>query len=137
MSIKLLPGDVIAQIKSSVVITSLNGVVYGLLQNSFDASASTICVSIDYGRGNCTVEDDGVGIPPADFHEYGGLCKLYCECRCNPRVASRAHQLLQTLRGSHLELNSTVVMAPSWRLLEPSRCSLLHLTTVNIGRTTR
>jgi DNA mismatch repair protein MLH3 len=79
MSIRLLPGDVIAQIKSSVVITSLNGVVYGLFQNSLDAGASKITVSIDYARGNCSVEDDGVGIPPDDFAEDGGLGKLYCE----------------------------------------------------------
>jgi DNA mismatch repair protein MLH3 len=82
MSIKLLPGDVIAQIKSSVVITSLNGVVFGLLQNSLDAAASKISISIDYGRGNCTIEDNGLGIPPSDFQEDGGLGKLHCEFCC-------------------------------------------------------
>lgn len=80
MSIKQLPADVITQIKSSVVITALNGVVYGLVQNSLDASASRITVSVDYSRGNCTVEDDGTGIPPSDFCSDGGLGKLYCKC---------------------------------------------------------
>lgn len=78
MSIKPVPGNVVAQIKSSTVITSLNGVAYGLVQNSLDAQASRINLSIDYRRGNCTVEDNGQGIPPVDFHEGGGLGKLYC-----------------------------------------------------------
>lgn len=86
MSIRLLPADVIAQIKSSVVITSLNGVVYSLFQNSLDASASKIAVSIDYARGNCSVEDDGAGIPPEDFAEDGGLGKLYYTSRYPPRL---------------------------------------------------
>jgi DNA mismatch repair protein MLH3 len=82
MSIQPLPGDVVAQIKSSAVITSLNGVVCGLLENSLDAGASRINISVDYSRGNCSAEDDGDGIAPASFQEDGGLGKLYCECAC-------------------------------------------------------
>lgn len=78
MSIQPLPGDVVAQIKSSAVITSLNGVVSGLLQNSLDAGASKINIAIDYGRGNCSVEDNGLGIAPASFQEDGGLGELHC-----------------------------------------------------------
>ncbi len=79
MSIQRLPEQVAAQIKSSAVITSLNGAVCGLLQNSVDAGASKINVSVDYARGGCSVEDNGLGIPPADFKQDGGLCKLHCE----------------------------------------------------------
>jgi DNA mismatch repair protein MLH3 len=79
MSIHLLPEDVIEKISSSVVITSLNGVVQGLLQNSLDAGASKITISVDYSRGNCLVEDDGIGISPVDFQASGGLGKLHCE----------------------------------------------------------
>jgi len=79
MSIQLLPAEVVAQIKSSAIITSLNGVVYGLIQNSLDASATKINVSIDYSRGNCTVEDNGLGIAPRSFDVEGGLGRLYCE----------------------------------------------------------
>ncbi|KAI0014937.1 hypothetical protein F4780DRAFT_766144 [Xylariomycetidae sp. FL0641] len=77
MSIQQLPEDVIAQIKSATTITSLDGVVCGLLKNSLDAEASKITVSIDYTRGSCSVEDDGLGIPPAEFSSHGGLCKLH------------------------------------------------------------
>jgi DNA mismatch repair protein MLH3 len=80
MSIQPLPRDVVAQIKSSAVITSLNRVVCGLLQNSLDAGASRINISVDYSRGNCSAEDNGVGIAPASFQDDGGLGKPYCEC---------------------------------------------------------
>jgi DNA mismatch repair protein MLH3 len=92
MSIKPLPGNVVAQIKSSTVITSLNGVAYGLVQNSLDAQASRINLSVDYRRGNCTVEDNGQGIPPLYFHEDGGLGKLYCTCDAHVMLFPPSHR---------------------------------------------
>lgn len=77
MSIQALPPDVVAQIKSSATITSLNWVVFELLKNSLDASSTKIEVTVDYGRGACIVEDNGLGIPPAEFRDDGGLGKLY------------------------------------------------------------
>ncbi|RYC54065.1 hypothetical protein CHU98_g12143 [Xylaria longipes] len=77
MSIQPLPDDVIAQIKSSTTITSLNGVVCGLFKNSLDSGATKVTVSIDYVRGSCSVEDDGLGILPAEFKPGGGLGKLH------------------------------------------------------------
>jgi DNA mismatch repair protein MLH3 len=79
MIIRQLPQDVVDKIKSSVNITSLNGVVCGLVTNSLDAGASKINISIDYSRGNCTVEDNGSGIPPEEFKDDGGLGKLHRE----------------------------------------------------------
>ncbi|KAF2625333.1 hypothetical protein BU25DRAFT_460448 [Macroventuria anomochaeta] len=77
MSIRPLPVEVVAQIKSSTAIVSLTGVILELLKNSLDAKASRIDVTVDFARGGCTVEDDGLGIPPAEFGEDGGLGKLY------------------------------------------------------------
>ncbi|KAJ2998727.1 hypothetical protein NUW58_g232 [Xylaria curta] len=77
MSIQPLPDSVIAQIKSSATITTLNGVVCGLFRNSLDSGASRVTISIDYVRGNCSVEDDGLGILPAEFQSSGGLGKLH------------------------------------------------------------
>ncbi|KAJ4261654.1 DNA mismatch repair protein [Fusarium torreyae] len=77
MIIRQLPQDVVDKIKSSVNITSLNGVVCGLVANSLDAGASKINISIDYSRGNCTIEDNGSGIPPEEFKDSGGLGKLH------------------------------------------------------------
>lgn len=82
MSIQPLPGDVAAQIKSSAVITSLNDAVWGLVQNSLDAGASKINISVDYARGNCSVEDNGLGITRASFQEGGGLGQLHCMFQC-------------------------------------------------------
>ncbi|KAF2018131.1 hypothetical protein BU24DRAFT_368443 [Aaosphaeria arxii CBS 175.79] len=76
-SILPLPDEAIAQIKSSTAITSLNGVVLDLLKNAFDARATRIEVTVDWARGSCTVEDDGLGIAPLEFADGGGLGKLY------------------------------------------------------------
>ncbi|KAI2611628.1 uncharacterized protein GGS25DRAFT_483464 [Hypoxylon fragiforme] len=84
MSIQQLPDHVIAQIKSSTTITSLNGVVCGLVKNSLDANATKINISIDYVRGNCSVEDNGLGISPQEFKSTGGLGKLHYTSRFPP-----------------------------------------------------
>lgn len=75
MSIQPLPDHVAAQIRSSATVTSLNAVACGLLKNSLDANATKITISLDYARGNCTVEDNGSGIAPIEFAAGGGLGK--------------------------------------------------------------
>lgn len=72
-----LPADAVAQIKSSTTITNLTAVILGLLANSLDAQATKIEIGVDFRRGGCTVEDDGLGIPPSEFHEHGGLAKMH------------------------------------------------------------
>ncbi|KAK8224714.1 hypothetical protein HDK90DRAFT_89887 [Phyllosticta capitalensis] len=79
--IEPLPPDVVAQIKSSTTITNLAQVVLGLVQNSLDAGATKIEVTIDARRGGCTVEDDGSGIVPSEFALDGGLGKAYYTSR--------------------------------------------------------
>ncbi|EON62760.1 hypothetical protein W97_01985 [Coniosporium apollinis CBS 100218] len=73
-----LPAEVIAQLKSSITITDLNDVVLELLKNSLDAGATKIEVTVDLRRGGCIVEDNGLGIPPREFRDDGGLGKQYC-----------------------------------------------------------
>lgn len=72
-----LPAEVVAQIKSSIALTSLSSVVVGLVENSLDAGARKIEINADFRRGQCTVEDDGCGIPPLEFSNNGGLGKPY------------------------------------------------------------
>jgi DNA mismatch repair protein MLH3 len=79
MSIQPLPPDVVVQIKSSTAITSLNGAVSELIQNSLDAESTKVNISVDYVRGGCVVEDDGLGILPSEFWQGGGLGKLHRE----------------------------------------------------------
>ena len=73
--IRPLPKEVAAKIKSSTIISSLESVVLGLLGNSLDSACKKIDISVDFTRGVCSIEDDGCGIHPADFHEEGGLGK--------------------------------------------------------------
>lgn len=85
-SIKPLPEIVVAQIKSSTAIVSLGDAVLGLLKNALDARASKVDATVDFIRGGCTVEDNGLGIAPSAFHEEGGLGKRYCmptRCVCS------------------------------------------------------
>lgn len=72
-----LSSDAIAQIRSSVAVSSLNCVVCELVKNSLNAAATTISITIDFSTGSCVVEDDGVGILPGDFTEDGGLLKQH------------------------------------------------------------
>ncbi|RMY71579.1 hypothetical protein D0863_05048 [Hortaea werneckii] len=72
-----LPPDAVAQIHSSKNITSLQGVVLALLENCLDASATKIDILVDFGRGSCVLEDNGLGIPPAEFTKEGGLGRMY------------------------------------------------------------
>jgi DNA mismatch repair protein MLH3 len=73
--IQPLPQDVAAKIRSSTLITHLNGVVLELVKNALDANAQCVFVTVDYQRGGCVVEDDGEGIVPAEFEFGGGLGK--------------------------------------------------------------
>ncbi|KAJ6439448.1 MLH3 protein [Purpureocillium lavendulum] len=77
MSIRQLPDHVVDNLKSSATVTSLNGVVCGLIANSLDAGAARINVRLDFARGDCVVEDDGSGIEPCEFLQDGGLGKLH------------------------------------------------------------
>ncbi|CAD0024037.1 unnamed protein product [Aureobasidium pullulans] len=67
----------VENIKSSTNITSLNAVILGLFENSLDAKATKIDVSVDFRRGGCTVEDNGLGVLPCEFRETGGLGRMY------------------------------------------------------------
>lgn len=77
-----LPDYVVAQITSSTAIVSLTDVVLELLKNSLDAKATRVDAVVDFARGGCLVEDNGLGISPLEFAEDGGLGKLYCMSLC-------------------------------------------------------
>lgn len=76
-SILPLPADAIAKIKSSTVITSLESAILGLFENALDARSTNVEINYDVRRGCCTVEDDGLGIPPSEFRDTGGLGRMY------------------------------------------------------------
>ncbi|CAN9417681.1 unnamed protein product [Alternaria alternata] len=111
-----LPEHVVAQIKSSTAIVSLTGVVLELLKNSLDAKATKVEAAIDFARGGCSVEDDGLGISPLEFREEGGLGKLYCTSKYHATepllgrngtfLASLAAMSLLTISSHHYQHRS-------------------------------
>ena len=77
-AIRPLPPESQAQIRSAVVITSLNDVILGLLENVLDAGATSAEVRLDYLKGYCSVTDNGIGIPAEEFTTKGRLGSLHC-----------------------------------------------------------
>ncbi|KAL4963262.1 putative DNA mismatch repair protein (Mlh3) [Aspergillus stella-maris] len=116
-SIQPLPREVAAKIKSSTSITHLNGVVLELAKNALDANARNIYVTVDYRRGGCVAEDDGDGIPPAEFQSEGGLGKAHHTSKFHPEtavpgrkgcfLASLSSLALLTITSHHSEHAST------------------------------
>lgn len=117
--IRPLPPEVIAQIKSSIIITKLSDVVIGLVRNSLDASATRISIIVDFARGGCEVEDDGEGIISEEFGDGGGLGLPYSTHR------PLGSELLRLLTFSQIPLgyminNRTVGMETFWPRCPPS-----------------
>lgn len=94
-----LPPAVVAQIRSSTTITSLNGTFIELLKNALDAKATKIHADIDYLRGSCVIEDDGRGILSAEFEEAGGLGRLHCTLPSTPCGDS-----ILTIASRHIQI---------------------------------
>ncbi|GIJ82430.1 DNA mismatch repair protein [Aspergillus pseudoviridinutans] len=115
--IEPLPPEVVAKIKSSTSITDLNRVVVELVKNALDANARTVSVTVDFHRGGCVVEDDGDGIPPAEFELDGGLGKAHHTSKLHSAtavygrrglfLASVASLSLLTVTSQHFSHNST------------------------------
>jgi hypothetical protein len=132
-SIQPLPPHVVAHIKSATAITSLSTVLLGLLHNALDAAATSIDATIDFARGDCALDDNGLGIPPAEFRPEGCLGKLYCTSKhnapgpllgCNGTITSTDLTTLSpsttrwSLRGcypSRHPVTSTAAMAHVYR----------------------
>ena len=89
-----LSTEAISQIHSSKHITTLKEAVISLLENSLDAGARKVKIDVDWRRGDCTVEDDGDGIPPVEFKDDGALGKMYCTSKRIPGARDSRNDLI-------------------------------------------
>lgn len=119
-----LSDEAIAAIHSSKHITSLQGVVFALLENCLDAGATRVEISVDWRRGGATVIDNGNGIPQAEFNEDGGLGKLYCTSKRSTEgaqssethgssgtfLAELAAMSLLSITSTHFQGNGTAML---------------------------
>ncbi|ODQ50594.1 hypothetical protein SAICODRAFT_73368 [Saitoella complicata NRRL Y-17804] len=71
MSINFLPDATVQHLRSSVNITSLAQCVSELAQNSIDAGATSVDVTVSLSRSSVTVADNGTGILPEDMDKIG------------------------------------------------------------------
>lgn len=124
-----LPDEVVAQIKSSAAIVSLAGVVLELVKNSLDAAATKIEVSVDFTRGGCSVEDNGLGISPFEFRDEGGLGKLYCMSAYPNR-----HANANMIRYLQVQCSRNSLWPP-WHLSRLPRCHVPSDDHVQTPRT--
>ncbi|KAE8556393.1 DNA mismatch repair protein [Talaromyces marneffei ATCC 18224] len=96
-----LPPEVAKKVQSSVKITNLNGVIVELTKNALDAGAGTVSIVVDYRRGGSIVEDDGYGLPAAEFRDGSGLCR--------PHHTSKAgRQSVSSCKGQFLAALATI-----------------------------
>lgn len=87
--IRPLPAPVVDQLRASAALGSLTAVVVGLVANALDARAARVNARLDFARGDCTVDDDGLGIEPREFRPAGGLARLH-RAPARPSPARRA-----------------------------------------------
>lgn len=116
--------EAISQIQSSKQITSTLDVAVALLENSLDAGATKVDISVDFRRACCTIEDNGHGISLSEFSATGGLGKMYhtskaddpqraqCHGRSGVFLASLAALSLLSITSHHLqhEEHATLVL---------------------------
>jgi len=123
-SIQPLPQHVIAQLRSSVTITSLADCIQQLLMNSeciylplryigiltqaqtgLDASAANIDLSVNLIRNSITIQDDGDGILPADIaligQRYGTSRKVLFGRRPLTWIASYLESAYTNIKESY------------------------------------
>lgn len=121
-----LPPDAISQIHSSKHITSLQGVVFALLDNCLDAGATKVDITLDFHRGGCTVEDNGIGIPPTEFVEYGGLGRMYHTSKRAALENGELHGKTGTFLASLAALSLLVVTSRQARDEENPTLTMHH-----------
>ncbi|CAG8515080.1 1062_t:CDS:2 [Paraglomus occultum] len=80
MTIRKLNETVIRRLRASLVITSIAQCVLELVQNSIDASATTIEIRVDVSTYYVQIIDNGTGMSPEDLKKVG---QRYATSKCH------------------------------------------------------
>lgn len=124
-SIESLPAHVAALLRSSIIVSSLEHVVLGLVKNSLDAQASRIDIIVHIARGYCTVTDDGHGyLPQHIYHPYAMTTP--------PTAQQTVHHGHHAERGCFLAAISTLSLLEIASKTECHRST--HTVTYHHGR---
>ncbi|RKP00739.1 hypothetical protein CXG81DRAFT_19356 [Caulochytrium protostelioides] len=71
MPIEVLDAVTVQQLRTHIVLTSLTQAVVETVQNSLDAGATALTLSVDVAAGAFVLEDNGHGIASGDFAQLG------------------------------------------------------------------
>ena len=69
--VERLPAETRSHLRSTQILTCLSQIVSELLQNSLDAGARQVEISVDCEEWSCWVRDDGGGINKHDMNMLG------------------------------------------------------------------
>lgn len=144
--IAVLPPDVRSKIAAGEVIVRPNSVIKELLENSLDALARRIEVTIhDGGKALCLVNDDGCGMSPDDARlavERYATSKIR-DAADIERITTfgfRGEALASIAHVSHLELETsdgamgTHIECQGGRILHVSECARPRGTRIRVSR---
>ena len=144
--IAILPGTVADQIAAGEVVERPASVVKELIENSLDAGATSIDVTIeDGGRASIRVSDDGSGMERSDAvlalerhatskirtaEELVGVTSFGFRGEALPAICSVAELTIETSAGEE----GTMVRAEAGRVLEVGEVARRRGTTVTVAR---
>jgi DNA mismatch repair protein MLH3 len=124
LSIQPLPDHVRSQITSTIEIRSLLDVVERLFRNSLDANARVVRIQIDFGKGHCSVTDDGDGIEATEFQPGSFLAHEHCTSR---RSEAGCY-------GKHGQALASIAALSLLSITSSQRDQVAHTTTLCYGK---
>ncbi|KAI8904626.1 diacylglycerol acyltransferase-domain-containing protein [Powellomyces hirtus] len=142
MSIRKLPDELVQQLRSGIVISSIQQCVVELVQNALDAQATVIQVLVNAPAASVQVVDNGLGIDPCCFKLLG---QRYATSKMGNESGTqsfgfRGEALASIAEVSRVEITSrsnylqtyTLTLQSGKQTLRPSSVARRRGTTVTV-----